>query len=123
MKIEHIKPDFVDSRGAITDLLVKSGIGITYIFTEKGAVRGNHYHKKTVQYEYILNGELMYYCRKGEKGKISSARVSAGDLVCINPREVHTFKSITDSEILSFNFLGEGNSLKKDTYKPNFPIV
>ena len=50
MIIKKIKNDFEDNRGAIRDILVKEKIDfVTIIFNKKNSVRGNHYHKKTVQ--------------------------------------------------------------------------
>ena len=32
---------------------------VTIISNKKGAVRGNHYHKETVQYLYVLEGSVL----------------------------------------------------------------
>ena len=33
---------------------------IAFITINKGAIRGNHYHKKTTQWNYILKGSIKY---------------------------------------------------------------
>ena len=37
---------------------------VAYIFTKKGKIRGNHYHKDTTQYTLILKGNLEYWERQ-----------------------------------------------------------
>ena len=48
---------FEDHRGTIVDLLGPVD-AVTEIRTRAGAVRGNHAHFKTVQYTYVVSGEL-----------------------------------------------------------------
>ena len=50
MKKYKTPVSFKDDRGTIIDLLEKENINaVTFIAFNKGAVRGNHFHKKTVQ--------------------------------------------------------------------------
>ena len=45
MKKIKYKVNFKDKRGSITDMLEKEHINaVTHIITNKGNVRGNHYH-------------------------------------------------------------------------------
>ena len=45
-----IKVSHQDKRGLITDLLEKQNINaITLITQKKNTIRGNHFHKKTIQ--------------------------------------------------------------------------
>jgi len=56
-----IKPVHTDDRGDIYDIL--EGADVDHIgmvtFSKKGIVRGNHYHLKSVQYSYVLEGRLL----------------------------------------------------------------
>ena len=59
MKKLKIKINFKDNRGIISDILENENINaITLITIKKGKVRGNHYHKKTYQWNYIINGKM-----------------------------------------------------------------
>ena len=61
MKFFRRKVAFKDARGTILDIL--DGVplnAVTIITNKKGAVRANHYHKKTIQYTYILTGRVKY---------------------------------------------------------------
>ena len=60
MIVKDIKKNFEDNRGIITDIIVKERIDyVTIITNKKGAVRGNHYHKETIQYLYVLEGSIL----------------------------------------------------------------
>ena len=51
MKKIKLSINYKDKRGLITDLLEKKTINaVTLITQKKGTVRGNHYHKKTIQW-------------------------------------------------------------------------
>ena len=52
--------NFKDHRGVIIDLIQKENINaITFITINKNKVRGNHYHKKTYQWNYIISGKMI----------------------------------------------------------------
>ncbi len=124
MKLKKTKVNFEDERGVIRDILILSQIGITYISSKKGTVRGNHYHKKTMQYEFILSGSFEYHYKKVEKRGRGKRMLSAGHLVHIHPYEVHTFKALTDGEILSFNFgPAKGKNGHLDTFRADKPLA
>ena len=60
-----IKVSHQDKRGLITDLLEKQNINaITLITQKKNTIRGNHFHKKTIQWNYVLKGKLELYTKK-----------------------------------------------------------
>ena len=54
-----LKTNFKDNRGIIVDILENENINaITYITIKKGKIRGNHYHKKTYQWNYVISGKM-----------------------------------------------------------------
>lgn len=118
MKIINKKCAFEDERGKIIDILEKEIIeSITFISSKKGAVRGNHYHKKSVQYVFVLKGSLKVVVQRG-KGKIETAIIKSGDLVFTPPMEKHAFLALEDSEFIAFTRGPRGGkSYEKDTYR------
>ena len=90
--------NFSDNRGTIADIFFKQSINHGCIITNSpGAVRGNHYHKLTTQYTYILSGSLDYYSKpvdSAESAKVVTAGV--GDFVISEPMEIHAMKSGLD---------------------------
>lgn len=98
-KKKKLLPNFKDSRGEIIDIIENEKINaVTIITFSKGAVRGNHYHKKTTQWNYILDGKIIYYSEK--KNKKSKVTMNAGDLSVSHPYEKHAFKSLKKSRVL-----------------------
>ena len=108
-----------DKRGVIEDLYVGKDFSVTRITFKKGAVRGNHYHKKTYQYDIIISGKLIYYCKEG------SWEVGSPSLPLTHfPTEKHAYKALKDSEMISI-CIGKriGKNYSKDTYKLEKPLV
>ena len=69
MKKIKIKINHQDSRGVIVDLLEKKKINaITYITQKKGKVRGNHFHKRTIQWNYLIKGKIKIVGRIKNRG-------------------------------------------------------
>ena len=99
MKKIKTKINHRDERGLIIDLLEKKKINaITYITQKKGKVRGNHFHKKTIQWNYLLKGKIKLVTQKKNKN-IKKMNFSKGDLVVTTFNEAHAMKAIQDSEI------------------------
>ena len=75
--IKILKNNFKDKRGEILDIFTKNPKDhCTLVTFNKSAIRGNHFHKKSTQYTYILSGKLTMYevkvNSKGDKiGKLS----------------------------------------------------
>lgn len=102
MIVKHLKNNFEDERGIIRDITTHTPVdAITYITFKKNSVRGNHYHNKTVQYDYILEGTFLCRSRKGLDGKVEEAEVSAGDFITHEFPDHHAYKAITDGVMIS----------------------
>lgn len=123
MKILRRKAAFTDARGDITDILDRAKVdSITLITSKKGAVRGNHYHKKTTQYAYILEGKYIAYAQKGN-GKIEKKMVEKGDLIVNPPMEKHAFVALEKSTMLACCFGPRaGTHYELDTFRLEDPI-
>ena len=69
MKINIFKKKiFRDTRGIIADVIYKNQINhIGYISSKKNSIRGNHYHKKTTQYNFVLDGVVIITLNKKTK--------------------------------------------------------
>src|SRR3989338_11347772 len=99
-----------DRRGDLVVFLKKKELGknqkifgqIYFVtFKKKGAVRGNHYHKKWREWFGIVSGKLevnLKDVRTGETAKINLAAASDKYVrLEIGPFIAHAFKSITSS--------------------------
>ncbi len=113
-----------DSRGYILDIFVNEPKDHCTIVTfKKNAVRGNHFHKKSTQYSFILEGKLnMYTSRVNKKNqlknKIKKEIVKENDLIIHKPFISHAFKAITKSKLLAFaDGTRGGKNYEKDTFR------
>jgi quercetin dioxygenase-like cupin family protein len=113
-----------DSRGLIIDLLEKKKINsITFITQKKGKIRGNHYHKKTIQWNYLLKGKILLVAQKGNH-PIKKIILKVGDIVVTEKNEKHAIKALKNSEFLVFTQGPRGGKdYEKDTYRLLLPIV
>lgn len=124
MKLDHRLPAFSDARGAITDIVENVPFdSLTLITSTKGAVRGNHYHKETTQYTFILEGSCRYYAQKPGEAPEQSVVVK-GDLVVSPPMESHAFEALEDSVLLAFcKGPRAGTQYETDTFRLEVPLV
>lgn len=123
MPVIRVKPAVRDPRGTITDVL--DGIPVecvTLVRSKKGAVRGNHYHKKTTQYAYVLSGRFRLFTQR-PRGRVGSRVVRAGDLVVSPPLERHAFVALEDSVLIACaHGPRAGRSYESDTFRLAEPI-
>ena len=123
MKKIKTKINYKDKRGFIMDLLEKKKINaITYITQNKGKVRGNHFHKKTIQHIYLLSGKMKCLAKKPDE-PVTQAIVEQGDLVSHDLLESHSFEALADTLFLVLSSgLRTGRDYEKDTYRLEVPL-
>lgn len=101
-----------DSRGVIEDLVVGKNSAVTRITFRKGAVRGNHYHKKTIQTDLVVSGKLKVYSDWG------TATLKAGDIIEHPKRSPHAYKALEKSVLVTLcSGPRKGSSYESDTYR------
>ena len=95
----------------------------TIILSKKGAVRGNHYHKKSIQYTYVLSGKLRVVTQM-PGGKIERKVAKAGDLIFSPPMERHTLVALENTEFLVLTKGPRGGeAYETDTYRLEKKLV
>lgn len=119
MKVQHRKINFKDARGWIRDIFVgRPQEHCTIIFSKQGAVRGNHYHKKTTQETYVVSGQMLILSQKVGGHKIYEYLLKAGDLMTHKPMEMHTMIAKKDTVFLAFaRGVRGGKNYERDTYR------
>lgn len=119
IKITKLKADFVDKRGSVTHILKNGSMRrITMVYSTKGSVRGNHYHKRTAHYVYVVDGKLQFvFVTKGVK---SRKNLKPGCLVWIPPGEPHAFVALEDSKAIEMAPTDYG---PEDAYRLDEPLV
>ena len=124
MEVIRKKPAFVDKRGKVTVILEGVKIDcVTILTTKKGAIRGNHYHKETIQYAYVLEGKFRLYTQvNGEK--VLKKVIKKGDLVVTPPNERHAFVALDNAVLLACcRGLRAGKCYEYDTYRLATPLT
>ena len=89
----------------------------------KKAVRGNHFHKKSTQYAFVISGKLKMLTAKVDKngkliGKTTKEIISKNILIEHKPYCAHAFKALEKSNMLAFvNGIRGGKNYEKDTFR------
>ena len=117
-KIKLLKENFKDNRGKIIDVFVNSPKEHCLIVTfTKGAVRGNHYHKKSTQFSFVLNGKLDFYF-----AKIDICNLQVGQVVDTynfdNEEDLHGFNNALNK----VSTIPHSNSIKEAWLKTEVAI-
>jgi len=124
MSVQRPKIAFKDSRGVIVDIL--DGIPVecvTVLTSKRGTVRGNHFHKKTTQYLYVVDGKLRLHTQSPGQ-PVRRRVIRRGDLVVTPPLERHAFEAIEDSLLLACAHGPRvGKNYERDTFRLDEPIA
>ena len=92
-----------DKRGNIFGIINRlNWKEINFISSQKGSIRGGHYHKKTVELFFIIEGQIEIKVGKiNQEGDIAEEMkytVKANDIFIIEPFTIHEFKVIDNSK-------------------------
>lgn len=126
MKKVKIKIATKDQRGNISDILYKTPIEhVSVINTHQaGTLRGDHYHKKTIQSIYMSRGALRYYYKAYDPrtktwGKIKTVIAKEGEMVTTPPYEIHALEILNDHQQFFVFTHGKrgGEDYESDTFR------
>lgn len=123
MRLTTPSPAFEDERGMIKDILENESVdSITVIDSKKGVVRGNHYHKETVQWTYLQSGKIKILTQF-ENGPVVADIMAPGDLSVAEPMEKHAVIALEDSVFFVFTRgPRSGSGYENDTYRLDTPL-
>ncbi|MBF0357209.1 MAG: cupin domain-containing protein [Magnetococcales bacterium] len=113
-----------DSRGAIKDILYNEALdAVTIIESKKGVVRGNHYHKDTVQWVFLQSGRLKSLTQiPGEPVEVNI--LEPGQLIKTDHHESHALEALEDSIFLVLTRGPRGGmDYEKDTFRLESPLI
>lgn len=82
-----------DSRRSLIQLLTADIEQVNIYEAQEGSVLGNHYHKETTEYFYVLEGTLVY-----NKGSV----IDSDTLFVVYPGEKHTLTCLTKVKFMTF---------------------
>lgn len=113
-----LNPEFKhsDDRRTITQLFTGWVEQVNTYEAKKGSTLGNHYHKHTIEYFYILKGTATVYLEDTVTHSAWSQVIRSGDLFVVHPYEFHTIDCLTDVEMMTFLSMPYDKD-KPDIYK------
>ena len=95
---------FKDERGYLLKILDKGFSSCIEIFSKKGSIRANHYHKKDEHFCYILKGEILFFYRDRKKGsKLNYKIMKKGDLFFTTYDQDHLAYFLKTTHFLSYS--------------------
>lgn len=120
MLIEYKQPDFKlsNNRGILFQLVHNEWKQVNYIFSNKGSVRGGHYHKYNQELFFVIQGifRLVVWDIKDPSSK-EEYRMTAEDMFLIKENVHHTFEYIEDTYLISmYNHGVEQSMCGKDIW-------
>lgn len=120
-----IKPVHIDERGEIIDILTNVNMdSVTIVTFNVNAVRANHYHKHTIQWNYVLTGEIVYYSMNMVDRKVEKKILPAGHLIVSPPNTAHALKANQESKVLILTKgPRSGENYESDTFRLMEPLV
>lgn len=117
---------FEDKRGSLKKIIMKSKLKENeqieeayLLYSEKGSVRGNHYHKKTLEYFVIVSGFAKVALMNLETKTFEEINISSSDnlILIVSPNVVHAFKNVEDLPLIMLAIsTREYNKLDTDTF-------
>ena len=88
---------FEDERGVIQDLFGSTD-AITQIWTKAGAVRGNHVHKHTTQWTFVVSGRMTFAWT--EDDGVHTREAGPCELITERAGVPHAWKALEDTVVL-----------------------
>jgi oxalate decarboxylase/phosphoglucose isomerase-like protein (cupin superfamily) len=124
MNIIETVVSFADARGEIIDLVENEVINaVTIVTFRKGSVRGNHYHKNTKQWNYLLSGKIKLVCQT-PGAEVKEVEMKEGDFVLTLPDERHALLGLEDSRLLVLTHGPRGGKdYETDTFRLENPLI
>lgn len=106
-----------DGRGAICQVIGLPSRQVNYVFTRKGAKRGQHYHKENREFFYIIGGKAAVEAYSVKYPSEEERHVfDTGDLFVIEPYTMHSFEFLEDTQMIVVYDLGVENGDERDIY-------
>jgi quercetin dioxygenase-like cupin family protein len=104
-KFKHkIEKSYKDKRGIINILTHKGFSSCMEVFSKKGSIRANHYHKKDTHYIYVLKGKILFFFRDRKKNsKLKYEIMKKGDLFFTKSLQDHMAFFLENSHFFAFS--------------------
>jgi len=124
VELLHLQAAHKDDRGEIADLIQHENVNaITLITFTKGAVRGNHCHKETVQWNYVISGKIKLVTQMPGSDIVETI-LNVGDLAVTREHESHALQGLEASSLMVFTRGPRGgDAYELDTFRLEKPLI
>ena len=121
---EQKEINYKDSRGTIMDVFVGRPFEhCVIIHSNPNSVRGNHYHEKSEQCDFMIKGKMKVFSRKADSDVIEESISREGEWIEWEKGEAHEFIAIDDVVFMSVvNGPRGGDEYESDTYHLKIPL-
>jgi dTDP-4-dehydrorhamnose 3,5-epimerase-like enzyme len=93
---------FVNQNGFIENLLTKPNNHVSHIFSHKGTVRANHWHKTDWHYAYVVRGKILYFERPVGSTEVPEPQVfTARQQFFTPPNREHAMLFAEDTDFIT----------------------
>tara|TARA_Y100000590_G_scaffold386032_2_gene458543 strand:+ start:38 stop:463 length:426 start_codon:yes stop_codon:yes gene_type:complete len=95
---------FKDKRGWLKKILEGNFSSCIEVYSKKGSIRANHYHKKDKHFIYIIYGEILYFYKDRAKGaKTKVGLMKKNDLFFTPAMQEHMAYFTKNTHFLAFS--------------------
>ena len=95
---------FKDKRGWLKKILDGNFSSCIEIYSKKGSIRANHYHKKDTHFVYIIDGEILYFYKDRKKrSKTRIKLMKKNDLFFTPSMQEHMTYFTKNTHFLAFS--------------------
>ena len=95
---------FKDKRGWLKKILDGNFSSCIEVYSKKGSVRANHYHKKDTHFIYIINGEILYFYKdRKRRAKTRFKLMKKNDLFFTPAMQEHMAYFTKNTHFLAFS--------------------
>lgn len=124
MNVTRVETAFADARGSIVDVMQDGDFQhATLIDSVAGAVRGNHYHRETWQWLYVVSGAIRYVVGLPD-GTQQEGVLHRGDLLLTEPNESHALETLEETLFLVLTRGPRGGDrYESDTFRLDVPLI
>ena len=124
MQLKKAEHAHTDARGSIFDIELNEEVGaIGHVTFTEGAVRGNHVHNHTTQWNYVVMGKLSVAVVDAD-GMRHDLRLTDGDLLRIGPGEQHALRADAPTQMMVFTMGPRaGKEYESDTIRLETPLL
>ena len=96
---KKLKNNYKDKRGRIVGIFINQPKDhCTLVTFNKRAVRGNHFHKRSTQYAFVISGKLKTVIANTSVGNISEPILLPNGILFFKVRDKKTIEKTVDME-------------------------